>query len=107
MDQELNSEGICSTCNFWPACQAYTNNQKIGKAVLHCEAFDDSAATMAEKNKSSDLLSSSHAKGLCLNCDNAENCKLPGFGDEVTFCEEHSSTFDDKRSRLTLSQDLR
>ena len=96
MDQELNSKGICSTCNFFPECHSYKNSQKIGKAVLHCEAFDNSTATMEEKNKGRDLLNSSEAKGLCLNCDNAESCKLPGFSDEVVFCEEHSSKPDNE-----------
>ena len=36
------------------------------------------------------------AKGLCLNCDDAQSCKFPGFGGEVLFCEEHSSNFDNK-----------
>lgn len=93
MEQELNSEGICSTCNFWPECQAYKNNHKIGKAVLHCEEFDDSAAS----NKGGNLAKSLSSKGLCENCDDAEICKLPGFGDYVVFCEEHSSNYDDER----------
>lgn len=37
------------------------------------------------------------AKGLCLNCDDAETCKFSGFGDDIQFCEEHSSNFDTAR----------
>ena len=29
--------------------------------------------------------------GLCVNCDNAEACKLAGFGEAVFFCEEHTA----------------
>ena len=36
-------------------------------------------------------LNSPSAKGLCVNCDYAEICKFAGFGDDVVFCEEHSS----------------
>jgi hypothetical protein len=37
------------------------------------------------------------AKGLCLNCDDAETCKFNGFGEKILFCEEHSSNFDNSR----------
>lgn len=39
-------------------------------------------------------LNSPSAKGLCVNCDDAEICKFAGFGDDVVFCEKHSSNFE-------------
>lgn len=53
-------------------------------------------------DKSENLIASPSAKGLCLNCDDAEICNFPGFGDNVVYCEEHSSNFDNvKPDRLS------
>ncbi len=52
-------------------------------------------------DKSGKLTTSPSAKGLCMNCDDAEICNYPGFGDNVVYCEEHSSNFGNaKRDRL-------
>lgn len=109
MDQELNSDGICSTCNFRSECLSYKNSKKLGRPVLHCEEFDDSVASVVEKkqqmgpltegneSKGDALANSAKPRGLCMNCDDAEICKFAGFGDDVVFCEEHSSNFDNER----------
>jgi len=109
MDQELNSEGICCTCSFRAGCLSYKNSQISGRAIMHCEVFDDLAVNMVGKkqkemhmkrgtdDKGDDLVNSSSAKGLCLNCDDAKICKFAGFGDDIVFCEEHSSNFDNGR----------
>ena len=65
MNKALNLEGIC-----------YTQKQR----------------NPGDTNEN--LVNSPSAKGLCVNCDDAEICKLAGFGDEVVFCEEHSSNFE-------------
>lgn len=73
---------------------------------MHCEEFDDLTATELKKkprksrlktgagDKRDGLENLPRARGLCINCDDAEICKLAGFGGEVVFCEEHSSNFD-------------
>jgi hypothetical protein len=106
MDRDLNSNGICGTCHFRPECPAYKNAKIRGRAILHCEEFDDLPTTVLEKNpnnvpwkkdagdKNENPGNSPRAKGLCVNCDDARICKFAGFGDEIVFCEEHSSNFD-------------
>jgi hypothetical protein len=99
MDQELNSEGICCTCSFRAGCLSYKNSKISGKAIMHCEEFDDLTANAVDQKQKSvllkrdvgdkrdNLLNSPSAKGLCVNCDDAEICKFAGFGDDVVFCE--------------------
>ena len=104
MGQELNSEGICCNCSFRASCLSYRNSKITGRAIMHCEEFDDLPVNVAEKkqsdtiNKSENKVSSPNARGLCVNCDDAGICKLPGFGDNVVFCEEHSSNFEHTRN---------
>lgn len=107
MDHKLNTEGICRR-NMRPKRRPSQNSAKAGRAVLQGEEFDDSTATVVRKkqkkmpltddirDKGGDLMDSLSAKGLCLNCADAPICKFQGFGDDVVFCEEHSSTFDNE-----------
>lgn len=53
--------------------------------------------TERNKNECNVLACFLNAKGLCINCNDADICKFPGFGGDVIFCEEHSSNFDNKR----------
>jgi hypothetical protein len=106
MDQDLNSTGICGTCHFRPGCPACKNAEIRGSAILHCDEFDDLPATVLDNpsqkveskrdagDKWGSRVNSPRAKGLCVNCNDAEICKFAGFGEEVVFCEEHSSNFD-------------
>ena len=110
MDQTLKSAGICSTCSFLGNCLPYKNSQKWGKPIMYCEEFDDLSenivpnqtrgeltpqSTAGHKNANTVILPS--AKGICVNCDDAQICKFPNFGDAVVFCEEHSSKFENVR----------
>lgn len=53
-----------------------------------------------EQYKNHQLKNSLTAKGLCVNCNDAEICKFPRFGQEVVFCEEHdSNTESEKQTR--------
>ena len=109
MDQKLNSEGICCTCSFRTNCLSYKNSKISGKAIMHCEEFDDLTANMVEKNKNEmqlqkdtgntndNLINPPIAKGICVNCDDADICKFAGFGDDVFFCEGYSSNFKNAR----------
>ena len=110
MDQELNSEGICCTCSFRADCLPYKNSKLSGRAIMHCEEFDDLAANTVDKkqteiqlnrcagDKNETMMNCPIARGLCVNCDDAEICKFPAFGDDVVFCEEHSSNFENARN---------
>lgn len=109
MNQELNFEGICCNCSFRESCLSFKNSKISGRAIMYCEEFDDLPANVAKKKKSEVKLQndtfdtgdntviSPSAKGLCVNCDDAGICKLAGFGDNVVFCEEHSSNFEHTR----------
>ena len=80
--------------------------REFGTSFMHGEEVDDLAVNPVKETQKETRLESgwSHeddermnppgAKGLCLNCDDAETCKFSGFGDEILFCEEHSSNFD-------------
>lgn len=107
MDHKLNAEGICRK-NMRPKRRPSQNSAKAGRTVLQGEEFVDSTATVMRKkqmevpltddirNKGGDLMNFLSAKGLCLNCEDAPICKIQGFGDDVVFCEEHSSNFDNE-----------
>lgn len=88
--------GICSTCNNAPTC-IYLKNQR--RPVIQCEEFDDYSAkqpnlpvssspapaiTSADQNREV-----STYKGLCINCENRETCKLTKRDGGIWHCEEY------------------
>lgn len=102
MEQILSSMGICTTCDFQSECISYKNSQQAGKAVLHCEEFENSERTYnhirkvdqfscAARNSGDSIPDSCHPQGLCTNCNDNGLCKFPGFGSSVVFCEEHNT----------------
>ena len=102
MEQELNTAGICITCNYKEECFSYENSRISGIPIFYCEEFKNLQGKSEVKGqtgtrhvkeageKVGDFLDSPIPKGICVNCDNAGSCRLAVFGDDVHFCEEHS-----------------
>lgn len=103
-EHSSSSEGLCCTCRFKADCLSYKNSRALGKAILYCEEFKEitrhnlkNRVQSSQKECVDDHQLSAAAqiaKGLCVNCGDADICKLPRFGDNVVFCEEHSSNFE-------------
>ena len=114
MDHELNSEGICCTCSLRSNCLSFKNSKISGRPIVHCEEFEEFIRHAAGETQRAvaiqsnfgdtrvDLVDCPSAKGLCINCEDAEICKFADLGDEVIFCEEHSSNFEfARRARVS------
>ena len=85
--------GLCMTCNEAPNC-AHRMRQK--EPIWFCEQFDDYqpvSKIIMLTSPSKDLLNSKKKsvsiKGLCVNCDNLETCKLRKPEDGIWHCEEY------------------
>lgn len=101
MNSPLKAErpGLCMTCNNAPDC-VYRSQR--GFDALCCEMYDCYPlpnVSSAEYEKTEPIitsvkplskLSNQHlCKGLCLNCDNFEDCLLPKPDEGVWHCEEY------------------
>lgn len=101
MVQELDSEGICGTCDDRTECLSHQRGMKEEKPALHCDAFNDSGPkTAREERKEAPgakctqgeggrTVKRSYARGVCIHCDDNSICKYPGFGQDIIFCEEY------------------
>jgi len=85
---------LCTTCNHITTC---VHGKKRIEPIWFCEQFDDfqpapkriwlkskPEAPAADHEKSKTL------KGLCMNCDYAENCTLHKPEAGIWHCEEYS-----------------
>ncbi len=91
--------GICVTCDHMELCTSRKN--WIGP-IFHCEEFEARGAAAPDravgaqsfaKKDSMDLAAEEAEvyKGLCINCDNRENCGYRTASDRVVwYCEEYS-----------------
>lgn len=87
------SRGICSTCNYVPACSLRATDDR---PVFYCEEFDDyvpvaarPAVEVALMPKEPTDQCEDEYKGLCLDCDNREICLSPKSHGGVWHCEEY------------------
>ena len=88
------ASGLCRTCHHAGSC-AYLFQATA--PVHQCELFDDGPPVASDTRKVrlvevepvADLLTSSPGAGLCLNCDNRQNCLLPRAPGGVWHCEEY------------------
>lgn len=85
--------GICMTCNYAPTC-AHRMRQK--EPIWFCEQFDDYQPvhrrimlTSPPKDFRKSTKESVSVKGLCVNCDNLETCKLRKPENGIWHCEEY------------------
>ncbi len=88
--QEVPVKGLCVTCNHIEDCLPRVE----GKAIWFCEEFDDSSIQSNLKPAMQNGATTQQVKqekrlGLCMNCENAENCQLPRPEGGVWYCEEY------------------
>lgn len=72
-------KGLCTNCAFVSHCSYRKATDKI---IIQCELYQLSPALDAPKPASTQL-------GLCVNCCNADTCKLPGRHTGIWHCEEY------------------
>jgi len=102
MHQYAKSTSICQTCIHFSECAHCQECQRQGKAILHCEDFDDRPALFvvegesindgerrANSSKASIPYIKGRMKGLCLNCEIRESCRYPIRDGGVWHCEEY------------------
>jgi hypothetical protein len=90
--QVVKPEGLCSTCNHARSC-SYVRNP--GQPVIFCEEFDSFMPPVVEAAVESpaptieDLKTWDEYKGLCVNCDQRENCAIRRPETGIWHCEEY------------------
>jgi len=83
---------LCSTCNHKKACGGRSTPER---PILFCEQFDASAPVpTAETARSVPALpkkrrAAGRRNGLCVNCENAENCTVAIPDGGIWHCEEY------------------
>lgn len=86
---ETEFSSLCTTCDHFNAC-AYQDDEK---GILQCELFENESGTFtniaigstARKN----AVPPAGVKGICVNCDWVEGCKLPKAPAGVWHCEAY------------------
>lgn len=81
--------GICTSCEEDDAC-TYPRNEK--KPVIHCEEFKNPEPKPTRKCPQPPCSSKepdNNFKGLCKNCENREDCKLPKPEGGIWHCQEY------------------
>ncbi|NQV14572.1 hypothetical protein HQ531_03870 [bacterium] len=87
----MKIEGLCTTCNNLATCM---NRLANGMVIWYCEEFDDykpvkkrpappSTTSKSRGNGRSKLM------GLCINCENGENCPHARKTGGVWYCEQY------------------
>lgn len=102
MHSQAKSTDICQTCIHVSECAHYQHCQNQGKAILHCEDFDNRPVLRVVENEilhetkhipesSNTSLSyiQGRMKGLCINCEGRDSCQYPIRDGGVWHCEEY------------------
>ncbi len=102
MYSQAKSIDICQTCNHVSDCAHYQHCQNQGKAIFHCENFDDKPVLYvvedkilhhmelhSESSKTSISYVQGRMKGLCINCERRDSCGFPIRDGGVWLCEEY------------------
>ena len=93
--QKIYGPGLCSTCNNASECVL---RAKRGFDAIYCETFDNLNGNGSARRKIilSDTLPKPADKsakitylGLCVNCENRDNCRLSRPEEGVWHCEEY------------------
>ena len=89
MKAEIIRKSICSTCNEMEKC---FSNRSVTEPVFFCEEFNNSvhAQNKSIKNDEESVKENTDNKtGLCINCDNKENCTIRNDNAVIWHCEEY------------------
>ena len=102
MRLQAKSTDICQTCIYVIDCAHYQHCQNQGKAIIHCENFDNKPVLHVVENeilheveyrpqpsKTSIAYVQGRMKGLCMNCEKRVSCKYPICDGGVWHCEEY------------------
>lgn len=102
MQQQAKRTSICQTCIHLSECAHCQECQNQGKAIFHCEDFDDRPALFVVEgesindgnrrtnpSKASIAYFKGRMQGLCLNCETRESCGYPIRDGGVWHCEEY------------------
>jgi hypothetical protein len=90
VEEEL--KGLCVTCGNADGCIFRKRNKQ---PVLFCEEFDSGVPTIVEQVSAEpyptidDMREWDKYKGLCVNCENRENCAIRDREIGVWHCEEY------------------
>lgn len=102
MQDNINSDGLCSTCKFSDDCM-FAKNQI--ESVYYCEEYQTADAThkvrkaiifpgtgRAPRHNPNSLTNKSphHAMGLCSNCIHRKVCSFLKPAGGVWHCEEYA-----------------
>lgn len=96
MEPAETIQGLCSTCEGSPTCG--WRQQDPARVVHHCEEFlfrpprTDPSARAAAARPSADpaiRFEKGRDRGLCLNCENWNDCRFPIPEGGVWRCEEY------------------
>ncbi|MCX7732060.1 MAG: hypothetical protein N2248_02725 [candidate division WOR-3 bacterium] len=85
-------QGLCITCNHAAGCVFRKRNKK---PVLFCEEFDSSVPTVEEQIVEEsyptveEMREWDEFKGLCVNCENRNDCMIRNRDIGVWHCEEY------------------
>jgi hypothetical protein len=102
MQPQAKSTSICQTCIHVSECAHFQECQNQGRAIYHCENFDDRPVLFVVEVESIDdreqRLNPAKAsiayikgrmKGLCLNCEQRDFCRYPVRDGGVWHCEDY------------------
>jgi hypothetical protein len=90
MSDDVEYQGLCSTCNHAPTCVRLKHQKG---PIWFCEEFDNYVSP--PKRKVSEDVSQLKEKtydrsmGLCCNCKNRETCTFPKPEGGIWHCEEY------------------
>jgi hypothetical protein len=84
---------LCITCNHYQICSTRRDRKR---PIWFCEEFDNYVPIKEMKIKTDSKASfktvkkeMQQYKGLCINCENRENCKLHKPNGGIWHCEEY------------------
>ncbi len=84
--------GLCATCNNAADC---VYRKRRGADAIYCEMFDGYARPNGNGKRVATIVTtleiakSTEFKGLCVNCEDRDTCKLPRPEGGVWHCEEY------------------
>ena len=91
METTTKNLGLCATCNHLQDCQHRLND---GEVIWFCEEFDDFVPlhprlTGTKPPQPGSGNGYGELMGLCVNCDNRQDCIHALKAGGVWFCEEY------------------
>lgn len=87
----MKSKSICTSCKNVETC-IFLKDAK--SPILHCEEFELAPTQINQEQnnraETKEELSSTEYTGLCINCDNREECNVRCKTSVIWHCEEYA-----------------